>query len=228
MANETKEQIINKAKEIVSDYSLVRERLILRLANKDRPVVNSYPSNHSANSPVIMPGFCDLCTIASVIITDNSSLIVNQELLDEWKIGVCDLYLDTLNNSKKNFPPVVKSIGDVVSELGGPDVSDSDLEIEMLVVTNEQRQFGASAILYYEDLPDEFYMLPSSIHETIILPMNRDTEMESNLKEIVKFVNDTDVDERERLSYNVYYNRITHANYSDELKRVKLGKFEVV
>ena len=214
MANETKEQIINKAKEIVSDYGLVRERLILRLADKDRPVVNSYPSNYPANIPVIMPGFCDLCTIASVAITDNSSLMVNQELLDEWKIGVYYLFLDTIDNSKKNFPPVVKSIGDVVREFRGPDISDSDLEVEMLVVTNDQRRYGASAILYCEDLPDEFYMIPSSIHETIILPMNRDMEMEPKLKDLVKFVNDTEVEERERLSYNVYY--------------CKSGKFEVV
>lgn len=214
MANEIKERIINKAKEIVNDYSLVRERLILRLVNKDRPVVNSYPSNCSWNIPVMMHGFCDLRTIARVIISNESSVIVNQELLDEWKIGIDDLFLDALDNSRKKFPPVVKSIGDIVSELGGPDISDSDLEIEMLVVTNGQRQFGASAILYCEDLPDEFYMLPSSIHETIILPMSRNIGMELKLKEIVKFVNDTEVDERERLSYNVYHN--------------KLGKFEVV
>lgn len=214
MANEMEERIINQAKEIVSDYNLVRERLILRLANKDRPVVNSYPSDSPANRPIIMHGFCDLCTIASIIISDESSVTVNQGLLDEWEIGIDDLFLDALDNSKKKFPPVVKSIDNMVKELGGPDISDSDLEVEMLVVTNEQRRFGASAILYCEDLPDEFYMLPSSIHETIILPMKRSRVTECGFTEIVKSINDTEVDERERLSYNIYY--------------CKSGKFEVV
>lgn len=46
-------------------------------------------------------------------------------------------------------------------------------------------------------------MLPSSVHETIVLPP-KDEEEYRRLADMVREVNDTDVDVEERLSYHVY------------------------
>ena len=54
---------------------------------------------------------------------------------------------------------------------------------------------------------DRFIVLPSSLHETIVLPLKDETEYEW-LAKMVREVNDTQVDVEERLSYHVYmYNR---------------------
>ena len=54
---------------------------------------------------------------------------------------------------------------------------------------------------------DGFIVLPSSVHEVIILRPDSAVEYEK-LADMVKEVNDTQVSEEERLSYHVYaYNR---------------------
>lgn len=50
---------------------------------------------------------------------------------------------------------------------------------------------------------DGFLVIPSSVHETIVLPP-RDEEEYRQLAEMVREVNDTQVDIEERLSYHVY------------------------
>ena len=50
---------------------------------------------------------------------------------------------------------------------------------------------------------DGFIVLPSSIHETIILPP-KDAKKYEGLAKMVREVNDTQVDREERLSYHVY------------------------
>lgn len=50
---------------------------------------------------------------------------------------------------------------------------------------------------------DRFIVLPSSLHETIILPPKDETEYEW-LATQVRAVNDSQVDIEERLSYHVY------------------------
>ena len=50
---------------------------------------------------------------------------------------------------------------------------------------------------------DGFIVLPSSLHETIIL-LPKDTKTYDGLAKMVREVNDTQVDREERLSYHVY------------------------
>ena len=50
---------------------------------------------------------------------------------------------------------------------------------------------------------DGFIVLPSSLHEMIVLPPKAESEYE-RLADMVREVNDTQVDIEERLSYHVY------------------------
>ncbi|MDO5410683.1 MAG: DUF5688 family protein [Lachnospiraceae bacterium] len=82
---------------------------------------------------------------------------------------------------------------------------------EMFVLTNQSRCNGAAAILYDNALQQaadhiggSFYILPSSIHEVILLPDEEDFEP-ANLIEMVKEINSNDVAATERLSDTIYY-----------------------
>ncbi len=86
----------------------------------------------------------------------------------------------------------------------------------MYVLTNTGRTHGAACILYH-NLLDEFakrindnlYILPSSIHEIIIVPASLAGKA-SELREMVKEINETQVEEEEVLSDSVYFfNRST-------------------
>lgn len=83
-------------------------------------------------------------------------------------------------------------------------------DTDMYILTNHRRRFGAAEILDKKTLRmvadkvgDGFIVLPSSAHETIILPPKDATEYEG-LAAKVREVNDTQVDAEERLSYHVY------------------------
>ena len=96
----------------------------------------------------------------------------------------------------------------------GEDISpdlDETKGYSMYILTNCIRNFGAAAVLYRdvlknigEYLKEDFYVLPSSIHEMIIVPDSsapswRETAM------IVKEINETQVREEEVLSDIPYH-----------------------
>jgi hypothetical protein len=65
-----------------------------------------------------------------------------------------------------------------------------------------------------EELESDFYILPSSLHE-IILVLEQDAPAKELLKEMVEDVNQCQVSEEEFLSDNVYF-------YSREENQVKI------
>jgi hypothetical protein len=80
----------------------------------------------------------------------------------------------------------------------------------MYVASNTLGVNGATWLLYHNELLNfssqmgtDFYILPSSIHEVILVPSN-EVIPENDLLEMVKDVNNTQVAINEVLSDNVY------------------------
>ena len=83
--------------------------------------------------------------------------------------------------------------------------------IPMYILTNEQELNGASALLYGDILKDfankkgaDMYILPSSIHEVIMVPADRINDP-TKLLSIVHDANTTVVSTGDVLSDSVYY-----------------------
>lgn len=95
---------------------------------------------------------------------------------------------------------------------------DGKQQIPMYILSNSNGINGASAILYTEILKEfsasqnsDFYILPSSIHEVILVPYSVKLSKEA-LKEMVLNVNQTQVPADEVLSNQVYiYRRSTNS-----------------
>lgn len=88
---------------------------------------------------------------------------------------------------------------------------DGSKKIPMYVLTNRQKLYGAACMLYPEVLKkfaekmrQDFYVLPSSVHEVILVPASAGTDQES-LREIVTDINRTQVAEDEVLADSVYF-----------------------
>lgn len=87
----------------------------------------------------------------------------------------------------------------------------------MYVLTNEQKLYGAGCMLYEgvlcreaERIGADLYILPSSVHEVMLLPAVPDTgEALDGLRDLVAGINRSDVlSARDVLSDRVfYYNR---------------------
>ena len=79
------------------------------------------------------------------------------------------------------------------------------------VVTNKQRIDGAGALFYPEMMDNlaevfgqNYFILPSSIHEMLVLPDNGEISADE-LRTMVAEVNATQVAPAERLTNNVYH-----------------------
>ena len=88
----------------------------------------------------------------------------------------------------------------------------------LYVLTNQSHLNGASVLLYKnllkelsDTIDESFYILPSSIHEIILVPSGSSLS-KTNLNLMVQDVNQKEVSPMERLSDHVYfYNRLTRA-----------------
>ncbi len=78
--------------------------------------------------------------------------------------------------------------------------------VPMYVVTNAKKTFGASAVLFAKEklyrIFDSYIVLPSSVHEVIIVP--GDVKSVRELIDLVNEVNETQVAPEERLGDTVY------------------------
>ena len=90
----------------------------------------------------------------------------------------------------------------------------------MIVITNTLGVNGADVILYPDMLPSlaneyntDFYVIPSSIHEVILVSAEDDSKLEE-YRFLVRDVNEQFVDPEEILSDQVYY-------YQHDLKKMK-------
>lgn len=114
-----------------------------------------------------------------------------------------DILQDIIDRQKKaqnNMEPVL-----------GYQPMEKSKKLEMFVLTNSLRMFGAAGILDIEFLKEklgekDYYILPSSLHETIIVPAMEEGEMMwKELNKMIKEINEFEVPEEERLSDHCYY-----------------------
>jgi hypothetical protein len=84
-------------------------------------------------------------------------------------------------------------------------------KVNMYILTNINRIDGAVCIIYPDLLNDlalsigsGFYVIPSSVHEVIIVP-SENTYESDDIKNMIREINDTQVKIEEILSYSLYY-----------------------
>lgn len=142
--------------------------------------------------------------------------LVNNQEMDEWGLTIAELEKAAAYNTPRAMPVDFRSMEEVIAELFGVteyDEEDSSEEIPMHILTNKDKFFGAAAILYPQvlwavshTLQDDLYILPSSIHECIIVPASVECTRKE-LEMIVSDINQSQVPEEEILSNHVYVYR---------------------
>ena len=152
------------------------------------------------------------------IVGEGATVIVTNKMLDNYGITPEQLHEDALKNAPEIRPIVIQGMAEVLAKQMGVE----DMEMLGLNIPPEQEQiFVASVpdnvhgagILAYEDFMDKaservgnqsFFILPSSIHELLIVPDNGMMDLHS-LEQMVREVNATTVDPSEKLTDNVYH-----------------------
>lgn len=198
--------------ELVDDYEKSKEKIVPRLLGKDRNEQLMLERPHF--------DFCDFAVTFAIEIGEcddgSMSIPINNTIAERWGVKAEDLYTIAVANISKPGNSVLSPIWDVLFEIlerkGFEDeiVEPMDDRNAMYVLSNKNKVFGASAILdkgimqkAVQKFGEGFYILPSSIHEVIILPASDCIAVEA-LEEMVREVNSTQVEPGERLSDFVY------------------------
>lgn len=118
-----------------------------------------------------------------------------------------DLMRMAEQNTPQLFPVMTKGIEEIIGELLQRNAS-----LPMLVVSNEKGINGAACLMYpgilaslEEKMQGSFYVLPSSIHELIVVPAQ--SVPAKHLCEMVYCINRTQLPEEDILSDTVYYHQ---------------------
>ena len=147
------------------------------------------------------------------------TILIRNSHLEDWNISVQELYEIALKNSPSILPSTLIGMDDYLKKLNvrrnlpfEEDVPDTSPELcNMYILTNDDKYYGASVLMYdnlLSDLSDRFlssfFVIPSSIHEVILLPTNNKSNIDDfNL--MVRSVNDQALDREDILSDHAYY-----------------------
>ena len=184
--------------EFITDFERVKTNLKARLYNKK---TSAEVFRSAADKE-----FYDLIIVPYIEVNlpnGAGGIKVTQALLDKWgktADEVIDVALENISNDI-----VVMSMTEMLKEMGYPtDMLPSDDPTK--IVTNESRSFGAISVLFAEKelkeaFPNGYLVLPSSVHEVLIMPYNGNDEEVSRM---VREVNDSTVDVQEQLGNRAY------------------------
>lgn len=191
------------------EYDKARRRIVFKLISADRnkELLLDVPHRRVHNLAVVY-----MFVIDNEIMGTRGSILIRNSHLESWKASEEDLYNDAYENTRNMFPPKEMDIFDIIEEMGGPLPEHRDENsCRMIVLSNEAKLYGATSILYPEvlsrisdKLDNSFYILPSSVHEVIIVPQQDDINP-ANLVSMVTEVNSTQVGESDILADSLYF-----------------------
>lgn len=200
---------------ILKHFDTIKDKIVYKVVN--------YRSNEKLLEQVPHKRILDLAVVFYCLLDNEygrsaTALIYNNNLKN-WNVTIDDVYKAALKNTPDLLHSKISSMAALFEKCGvnvdGEDVDLKDyVPSDMYVLTNESKLNGAACILYENVLYDfaqklgaDLYILPSSVHEVILLPKLSMFEKDE-LVNMVKEVNTEGVAADEVLSDHVYeYNR---------------------
>lgn len=194
----------------------------------------SYDRNQKLLASVPHLRYLDLAITFHCLVRDDEEGIgtirITNEHMKLWEITPDKLRELAVRNTQKLFPATIRSMEEVLLGMLPEALPDefNDLKtlgldkslmaeegqrarMKMYILTNKKGINGASCLLYKDvirtfakQLKSDLYLLPSSIHEIILIPQDRDMRLDT-LSKMVEEVNRTQVADEEVLSDHVYY-----------------------
>lgn len=201
------------------NWESVKDRIMYKLVNYDRnrQLLKEVPHRKMLDLAVAYEYFLDTDDDRS------ASILIRNDHMEAWGVTSDELYAVALKNTPELMGYRLCSIEEIVREIYGirvdslPDSEKPEKNtMPMYVLTNEHKFHGAGCILYsnlLKKIADEWdcniRVIPSSIHETILIPMSAAGNCEVT-SQMVREVNQTQVSPEEILSDHVYqFNRET-------------------
>lgn len=186
------------------DFSKIEERIFHKLVNydKNRELLLDVPHFRWHDLAVIFYYMMEDATVG------RASILIHNNHLDLWGQAAEEVYRIAGQNMRRHMPELLLPMSELLEELMGVQVEER--ELSFYVLTNKDKMFGASAMLYTQQLKclayklqSDLLILPSSVHEVLLLPDDHDREYDF-YRQMVREVNATQVDPEEILSDSLY------------------------
>ena len=196
------------------DYESVKEYLSVTLINgrDNRQMLSRMPHRQMEDLALILE-------LKFPMEEGIGSLKVSREMAELWAVDKDTLFAQAQENGLKAEPPSLQRMEDTMLSLAfDRDAAENLLEnpapeevpSQLYVLSNTSKNKGAAVLSYPGVLekadqlfPKGFYILPSSIHELLIVPKSPEIDPRE-LGEMVRAVNRTEVAKEEQLSDRVY------------------------
>lgn len=218
------------AKELVSnitDYEATKDKIIPRVVNRESNEERLKGMPHTdVGNDLAVTYHVDLGNDES----GQMSVAVSNQMMESYGVSVGELHDQACQNMQAS-PAKFETIVETLANLMIPGYDEMSFEEKaaaresfdmpdpgMYVLTNESKVFGAAEMLdpntmdMITEKVGEFYILPSSVHEVLIVPKREDMNL-SDLEAMVQEVNATQVAPNEVLSDHVY-------EYDSETKEI--------
>lgn len=199
------------------NYESVKQSVVYKLINteKNKELLEDIPHIEFLDLSIVFQ-----CMIAQEEL-GTASILIHNVHLKLWDVSVEKLYQAAKENTQRLQEYEIKTMADVLCEImeaeNPEEFDDEDYRAElsdsvpMYVLSNKSRVEGAACMLYpnlIRDFADaigsSFYIIPSSIHELLLLPIGYDEES-GEIKSMIREINDTQVSTEEILSYSLYF-----------------------
>lgn len=188
----------------ITDFESVKSHIVPHLVNREE--------NAEKLMGVPYKMVNDLAAIFYIDVGRNGDGVmqacITNDLMDMYGVDANELYDISVKNLNTISVPSFRGMSEVISQDFGMDVPMPEEE-QMYVITNGDKVNGSAQMLN-EHLMDQasariggdFYIIPSSIHEVLAVPVGR---MEvDELEAMVRDVNSTQVAKEDKLSDTVY------------------------
>ena len=209
------------------ELSEAKDNIIFQLVNTEQ--------NREMLAEVPHREFHDLTIIyrwvVKVDVNGIQSTVVRNSLVEQIGLNEEQLFKLAVENTRRIFPPCVKSMNEVICEMFVKDgmprevaemmIGEMPADKRMYVISNDKGINGAISMLYEDklhtlamELDSDLYILPSSLHEVIAVSAEMNDPYE--LAEMVTEINMNQVALEERLSNQVYH-------YDKDLRKLSLA-----
>lgn len=207
--------------EFLTDYKKVKTRLYNKIIH--------YENNKELLEDVPHKRFLDLAVVCYIHymndIMGEGSILVHNGQIEEWNISEETMFADAKSNTESKCNPEILSMQQILIEMankqrmnnGHKNVEEEEAFLHseyadaMYVLTHRGGFYGAVSICnekllenFSKQCGGSFFILPSSIHELILIP-DKGMHQKEYLKSMVEEVNAACVMDEEKLSDNVYY-----------------------
>lgn len=185
------------------DFRKIQDKIVYKLINaeENKELLKEIPHLPILDFAIVF------FMMLEVSENETGSILIKNSQMDLWNCPISLLYEYAKRNTPVLCPPVLCLLSEVVGVLEKECFDNAPIYL----LTNKSGVNGAAALLYpnmpgniYAMIGRNYYLLPSSIHEFLIVPDEHGSTPEV-LKSIVREVNATQVEKEDFLSDDIYY-----------------------